>query len=70
VTAKAPAIKLAQITGDIPQNINFAINATLAETFLNAHGVLFHIAEDASVLPSAEIAKAAQGYSPLVECWE
>lgn len=39
VVSKLDAIRAAQITGDIPQNVNFAIRAEVARAFLDAHNV-------------------------------
>src|SRR5262249_35746470 len=35
------SIKVATILGDIPQNVNFAINASVARSFLDANGVAY-----------------------------
>lgn len=39
VVAKLDAIKIARSTGDIPQNVNFAVSAGTARAFLDAEGV-------------------------------
>jgi len=39
VTAKIDAIKVAELIGDIPQNVNFAIKASVVRTFLDSHGI-------------------------------
>lgn len=45
VVGKLDALELAKATGDIPQNINFAINAAVARTFLDSHGVSYQTAK-------------------------
>ena len=39
VVSKLDAEKLAELTGDIPQNVNFVISAGVARAFLDAYGV-------------------------------
>jgi S1-C subfamily serine protease len=40
VVGKLDAVQIASVTGDIPQNVNFAIKAGVAQTFLQASGVV------------------------------
>ncbi len=56
VVGKLNAIKVARLTGDIPQNINFGISAGTARTFLDAYGVPYETAPSTEVLPTADIA--------------
>jgi len=65
VTSKLDAIRAAQITGDIPQNVNFAIRATAARAFLDAHNVPYKTARS-----TEKIAAEARTYTVLIECWE
>ena len=39
VTAKLNAALIARFTGDIPQNVNFALKAEVARTFLDSKGI-------------------------------
>ncbi|MBS0151002.1 MAG: trypsin-like peptidase domain-containing protein [Nitrospira sp.] len=39
VVSKLDAVRVAKATDDIPQNISFAINGTVAKAFLDANGV-------------------------------
>ena len=39
VVGKLDALKVANVTGDIPQNVNFAIKAGVVRSFLDASGV-------------------------------
>lgn len=41
VVAKLDAARVADLTGDIPQNINFAVRAEIAKLFLAAQGVAY-----------------------------
>lgn len=70
VVAKLDALKVAGITGDIPQNVNFAIKAELATLFLSSNGVVVETAPSAAQRPTAEIADKAKAFTLLIECWK
>ena len=70
VVAKLDAIKIAQSTGDIPQNVNFAVSAGAARAFLNAEGVPYETAPSDPAAEPAEVAAAAGKFTVLVECWK
>ena len=69
VVAKLNAVKIASETGDIPQNVNFAIKSSVAVAFLDAHRVP-HSENDAPPLPlsTPEIATQAQALTAQVLC--
>jgi hypothetical protein len=46
VTAKLDAIAVAQATGDIPQNVNFAIKASVVRAMLDAYEIDYSIRSD------------------------
>jgi hypothetical protein len=71
VVGKADAIKIARMTGDIPQNINFAISPRTVKSFLEGNkidhqkkGDLLSFSKD-----SIAIADAARKVTMKVECW-
>jgi len=70
VVGKLDAIGLAAAIGDIPQNINFAINAATARAFLDANGVSYQTAGSDQKVPTADIAERARGFTVLIECWK
>jgi TPR repeat protein len=70
VVSKLDAIKLAKITGDIPQNVNFAINVNVLRSFLDANSVDYDSANSDKPLPPTAIAEKAKGFTVLVECWK
>ena len=70
VVSKLDAIKAAKITGDIPQNVNFAINANVLRSFLDANSVEYDTASSDKVLPTTSIAENAKSFTVLVECWK
>jgi S1-C subfamily serine protease len=57
VVAKLDALKIAQITGDIPQNVNFAVQWSAVRAFLDEAGV--HYQKEISQRPSSTSSTAA-----------
>ena len=55
VTAKLDAMRVARFTGDIPQNVNFAIKADVAKTFLKSKGINYSVAPSDQHLSPADI---------------
>ena len=70
VVSKLDAIKLAKITGDMAQNVNFAINVNVLRAFLDANSVDYDSASSDKPLAPTEIAEKARGFTVLVECWK
>ena len=69
VVGKLNAAKVMEVTGDIPQNINFAIKAHVARGFLESHGVEYETAPKARELSVADVADAARAFSVRVLCY-
>ncbi len=70
VVGKLDAIKIAAVTGDIPQNVNFAISAWTARAFLDAYNVPYETAPSKPRLTPADVAAKAREFTVLVECWK
>ena len=70
VVAKLDAVKIARATGDIPQNVNFAIKGAVVRSFLEANGVEFPTAASNTKLDPAVIAERAAKLTVVVECWK
>lgn len=68
VVAKLDAARVFEITGDLPQNVNFAINGQLATDFLNANGVPYELSASTATLSPADIADVAKRYTVPLEC--
>ncbi len=70
VVGKLDALKVAKATGDIPQNVNFAIRVHALRAFLNVNGVKY---EQGSFLSfdkrPDEIPGLSGAYTTIVECW-
>ena len=68
VASKLNAIKVAAIYKDVPQNINFAIRASTAATFLETNGLQVKAGEGGAARSPSEIAERAKKISVLIEC--
>lgn len=68
VQSKLDAVVVADVIGDIPQNVNFAIRGSAAMVFLAQHGVKFELAGSGETLAPAELAEQARRYTVLVRC--
>jgi Trypsin-like peptidase domain len=70
VVAKLNALRVAGITGDIPQNVNFAIKAELATGFMQLHGVAPESARSTVERKAADVGEDAKRFTLLIECWK
>jgi len=68
VAAKINAIKFAKATGDLPENINFAIKTGAVRDFLDNSAVSYQTAEPNLELKTADIASKARAYTMLITC--
>ncbi|RXT48721.1 S1C family serine protease [Bradyrhizobium betae] len=68
VTAKIPALRIAAATGDIPENINFAIKTGALRDFLDNSVVPYQTAEPKAELKTTDIAGNARPYTMLISC--
>ena len=59
IVGKLNALRVARATGDIPQNVNFAIGLRSVQTFLEARGVPYVVAEGQSRDLSAAVESAS-----------
>jgi S1-C subfamily serine protease len=69
VVGKLDAIKIAKATGDIPQNINFAIKSSVVETFLDDCGVSYKKNASGKSLALSDIVEGARKATMLLECY-
>jgi len=68
VVSKLDALKLAKSTGDLPQNINFAIRGDVVRSFLEAQQVAFTASSSSLKLENTEIANRGTAVTVLVRC--
>jgi S1-C subfamily serine protease len=68
VAAKLNPLKFAKATGDLPENINFAIKPGAVRDFLDNSAISYQIAEPKAELKTADIAQSARPYTMLISC--
>jgi S1-C subfamily serine protease len=68
VAAKLNALKFAKATGDIPENVNFAIKTGTLRDFLDNSVVSYDTELTEAELQTADIASAARAYIMLITC--
>ncbi|ARJ65620.1 hypothetical protein WV31_08100 [Magnetospirillum sp. ME-1] len=68
VTSKLNAMKIADKTGDLPQNINFAIKADLARSYLDSNGVNYQTAASSAQLSVADVGERIKRVTVFIEC--
>lgn len=68
VVGKLDALKTLVVTGDIPQNVNFAVSLGTLQSFLNTNGVPYVLDDSSTAKTSADIAADASRYTVALEC--
>ena len=68
IVSKLDALGVAKQTGDIPQNINFAVQGSIARLFLEAQGVRVSEKSSAAALVVGDVVDGARAYTFQVEC--
>jgi tetratricopeptide (TPR) repeat protein len=68
VVAKLDALRVMLATGDVPQNVNFAVEIGAVRHFLKQNKVQITEEESANELPLPEIAQKARLSAYLIEC--
>lgn len=68
VSAKLDAMKMAESRGDLPQNVNFAVKASLASSFLDANQIVYETGTPGDKLDPADLAEKAKKASVFITC--
>jgi S1-C subfamily serine protease len=68
VTAKLNAMEVQKATGDIPQNINFALKSSVIKDLLDAHEINYETRAFGKNLQTSDIVAAAKKYTVRVQC--
>ena len=68
VVGKLNAMKVAEVIGEIPQNVNCAVSLGTLQSFLNANGVAYVLDDSKGTKSPADIAAEASRYTVLLEC--
>ncbi len=68
VVSKLNAQRIAARTGDIPQNVNFAVKSAEALEFLRGLNITPRLAETTALRPAAEVGEVAHPSTVFVRC--
>ncbi|NDZ17775.1 hypothetical protein C7T35_33505 [Variovorax sp. WS11] len=68
VTSKLNVLKTAALTGDIAQNVNFAVSPSTLRGFLDANDVKYSAAPSTKILGTADVADIGKRFTVLLEC--
>jgi S1-C subfamily serine protease len=68
IVSKLNAQRVAQATGDIPQNVNFAVKHTEAVDFMREHGVQPQLEDAGTLRTAAEIGEVAHASTLFLRC--
>jgi S1-C subfamily serine protease len=68
VSSRINDIAVAEATGSLPQNINFAIKSAIIRAFLEAHQITYETAQSTTKLEPADVAEAASKSTFLLVC--
>ena len=69
VTASLDALQMVRSTGDLPQNINFALHASVARILMDAADIGYATSGAGEEMSVADVGEAAKEFTVLVECW-
>ena len=62
------AAQVARFTGDIPQNVNFALKAEVARAFLDSKGIAYQTARSDRQLSAADVGDIARPFTVQISC--
>lgn len=69
VVSKLNAKKISEISGDIPQNVNFAVRGEIAKLFLSQNGVDPLLDTSAAPISPEDLAGHALSFTAFIECF-
>ena len=70
IVAKLDAFKVAKVTGDIPQNVNFAIKDNLVTAFLDSTEIPYRTSSSTAAMGWPAVARAEKNMSVAIVCTE
>lgn len=68
VTSKLNAARIARFTGDIPQNVNFALKAEVARTFLDSKNISYRTLRSDQQLSPADVGDIGRVSTVYIKC--
>jgi hypothetical protein len=69
VVSKLNALMIARDTGDIPQNVNFAISSAVSKAFLDDHHIDYETPVAGRKLEAADVGEQAKLFTLLLQCY-
>jgi S1-C subfamily serine protease len=69
VVTKLNARMVAEETGDMPQNVNFALKSDIARSFLDDLDIRYHTAPSSARLSNADVGDVGRRVTVMVECY-
>lgn len=70
IVSKLDALRVARLTGDVPQNVNFAVHWTEVRSFLDQEGVAYRKAASLNRHETGKIAAEAGPFTVGIDCAE
>ncbi len=70
VSSKLNSLKASKLLGDVTQNVNFAIKASVVRTFLDSTGVAYVTRPSKTPAETTAIAEMAKNAVVFIECWK
>lgn len=68
VTSKLNVLKIAEASGDFPQNVNFALKASVVASFLDNNGIQYATGAKTAALKPEDLAERAKSMSVIILC--
>jgi len=68
VTSKLDALRVARAIGDVPQNVNFALKAQVARTFLDSKLISYKTETSTTRLSAADVGEIARPFTVHIAC--
>ncbi|HET6374803.1 MAG TPA: serine protease, partial [Methylocella sp.] len=68
VTSKLNVLKIAEASGDFPQNVNFALKASVVASFLDNNGIPYATGVKEAALKPEDLADRAKSMSVIILC--
>ncbi len=69
VVSKMDGLTVAELTGDLPQNVNFAVRGSIARIFAEANNISTSLSGEATTLSPEALADQLSGATVLIECY-
>jgi len=69
VVSKLNALGVAKVTGDIPENVNFAVSEPAMRSFLDAQHIPYRSVASTEKLSAADVASRSRVFTVLLECF-